>query len=336
MPPQRVVPGLPARRNVDPQDQRVPNAPEFQPLGETLQGQVSLRICKNFVEELQKVLEVMHVAHTECMELALYQLKDMVADIRSRTSLFVSGLSRLSRKEGKNAMLIGDIDIARLMIHVQQVEKEKMRDKEELRNKKAKTTCNESGQQNVCRDGSTGFFKCGQTCNFMSECHKNRQGTTIGVTLPQQLWQTELHLEELLQGQAEEQTDCASLSIVTPYITMRLDILPERLLERFIVSTLVDESILVESVYHYCVISINHKDTMADLVELDIVHFDVILGMDWLHACYASVDCRTRVVKFQFPNDPVIEWRSSSAVPKGQFISYLKVIKLVSKGASIT
>ncbi len=63
-----------------------------------------------------------------------------------------------------------------------------------------------------------------------------------------------------------------------------------------------------------------------------MVDFDVILGMDWLHACYASIDCRTRVVKFQFLNEPVIEWSSSSAVPKGHFISYLKARKLVSKG----
>jgi len=34
-------------------------------------------------------------------------------------SLFVAGLSRLSNKEGKAAMLIGDIDIARLMVYVQ-------------------------------------------------------------------------------------------------------------------------------------------------------------------------------------------------------------------------
>ena len=59
---------------------------------------------------------------------------------------------------------------------------------------------------------------------------------------------------------------------------------------------------------------------MVDLVELNMVDFDVILGMNLIHACYASIDCRTRVVKFQIPNESVIEWASSSAVPKGRFI----------------
>ncbi|KAG5576138.1 hypothetical protein H5410_056272 [Solanum commersonii] len=124
----------------------------------------------------------------------------------------------------------------------------------------------------------------------------------------------------------------ASLSFVTPYIVMSFDVLLEQLLDPFSVSTHVGESILAEKVYRDSIICANHKDTMTNLVELDMMDFDVILGMDWPHACYASVDCRTRVLKFQFPNEPVIEWRSSSVVPKGHFISYLKARKLVSKG----
>ncbi|KAK4729518.1 hypothetical protein R3W88_022506 [Solanum pinnatisectum] len=71
---------------------------------------------------------------------------EMVVDMRSTMSLFVAGLSHLSSKEGKTTILIGDMDIARLMIHVQQAEEDKLRDREEFRNKKAKTG-NESGQQ---------------------------------------------------------------------------------------------------------------------------------------------------------------------------------------------
>lgn len=111
---------------------------------------------------------------------------------------------------------------------------------------------------------------------------------------------------------------------------MRFDILLEQLLEPFNVSIPVGQSILAERVYRDCTNLVNHKDTIVDLVELDMVDFDVIQGMDEVHASYALVDCRTRVVKFQFSNDPFIEWKSSSALPKGCFVSYIKARKLVS------
>ena len=78
----------------------------------------------------------------------------------------------------------------------------------------------------------------------------------------------------------------------------------------FSVSTHVGESIIAERVYRDYLLSINHKSTMVDLIELDIVDFNVILGMDWLYAHYASVNFRTRVVKFKFSNDHVIEWNA--------------------------
>ncbi|KAK6776197.1 hypothetical protein RDI58_027198 [Solanum bulbocastanum] len=72
----------------------------------------------------------------------------MVADMRSKMSLFVVGLTSLSSKESKTSMLVGYMGIARWMIHVQQVEKDQLRDREEFKNKRAKTR-NESGQQKI-------------------------------------------------------------------------------------------------------------------------------------------------------------------------------------------
>ncbi|KAG5632116.1 hypothetical protein H5410_003833 [Solanum commersonii] len=159
-------------------------------------------------------------------------------------------------KEGKEVMLIGDMDISRLMNHVQQVEEHKLRDRKEFWNKKAKTSRMSVGSRRVmrtgylsnkskrdllhhllvqlhqgteqsqgsiaqggngtpacskccrtrsgmCRDGSTGCFKCGKNDYFMKEFPKSKQGNGNGAIEPnllQLLHQTELHLEELLQG----------------------------------------------------------------------------------------------------------------------------------------
>lgn len=69
---------------------------------------------------------------------------------------------------------------------------------------------------------------------------------------------------------------------------------------------------------------------MADLVDLDIVDFDINLGMDWLNASYVSINFITWVVKFQFPNEPVLEWMSSWVVTKCYLIPYLKRRKFFS------
>lgn len=64
---------------------------------------------------------------------------------------------------------------------------------------------------------------------------------------------------------------------------------------------------------------------------LELVDFDIILGIDWLHSYYSSIDCRTGIVRFQFLNELLLELKGSSLVPIGQFISYLKAKKIASK-----
>ncbi|XP_070032167.1 uncharacterized protein [Nicotiana tomentosiformis] len=107
---------------------------------------------------------------------------------------------------------------------------------------------------------------------------------------------------------------------------------PEQLHEPFSVSTPVVESIVAARVYRYCVVTVRGRDTMADFMELEMVEFDVIMGMDWLYSCFAKLYCRTRTIRLQFPNEPAIDWKGDDVVPMGRFISYLKATKFINKG----
>ena len=83
-------------------------------------------------------------------------------------------------------------------------------------------------------------------------------------------------------------------------------------------------------------VAVGSRQTLMDLFELDMVNFDIILGMDWLHSYYASLDCQTCKVVFRFPGESVIEWEGGSLDPRERFISYLRARRLIFKGFFIT
>ena len=56
------------------------------------------------------------------------------------------------------------------------------------------------------------------------------------------------------------------------------------------VSTPTEEFIMARKVYYDCVVTVCNLDTLANLIELEMVEFDVIMGIDWLASCYATVD----------------------------------------------
>lgn len=75
-----------------------------------------------------------------------------------------------------------------------------------------------------------------------------------------------------------------------------------------------------------------NRVTYGELVELYMLDFDVILGMDWLHAFFVSIDCRTRLVKFNFSNKNVLERNGENSIPRSIIMSCPKACKMISKG----
>ncbi|XP_070015007.1 uncharacterized protein [Nicotiana sylvestris] len=123
----------------------------------------------------------------------------------------------------------------------------------------------------------------------------------------------------------------STFSYITPFIAGKLDMRSELLPKLVEVSTPVGDSIVANHVYRGCTVLINDRSTSIDLVELVMLDLDVIMGMDWLAACYANIDCRAKLVRFHFPGEHVLEWKGNVATHKGKFISYLRAWKFIAK-----
>lgn len=66
-------------------------------------------------------------------------------------------------------------------------------------------------------------------------------------------------------------------------------------------STLVGEFVVARRVCKGFVESICFTVMLMDQIEFNILVSDVILGLDLLHSCSASIECRTHKVIFKFP-----------------------------------
>ncbi|KAJ1405132.1 Zinc finger, CCHC-type [Sesbania bispinosa] len=119
------------------------------------------------------------------------------------------------------------------------------------------------------------------------------------------------------------QDDHASNAVVT---------CPSSLDETLAVTTPVGEILLVDCVYRSCVVSIEGKELFANLIALDMVDFDVILGMDWLASHYATLDCHNKVMKFEMLGESGFSFQGEQGWAPHNLISALAASKLLRKG----
>ncbi|XP_073119645.1 uncharacterized protein [Henckelia pumila] len=102
--------------------------------------------------------------------------------------------------------------------------------------------------------------------------------------------------------------DCgATHSFISKRFAKKLGLIPEILVEPFRVATPTSKAIKTHRVHRDCIIVISEHVFQAELIQLNMVKFDAIIGMDWLSNNHALVDCRMKNVKLRTSNlDEVI------------------------------
>ncbi|GAV87670.1 RVP_2 domain-containing protein [Cephalotus follicularis] len=89
-----------------------------------------------------------------------------------------------------------------------------------------------------------------------------------------------------------------SHSFIASRFASCLNVFPDCMPYVLDVSTTTGGSMCIDSVYRDCEISMAGITVYADLNVLPIPYFDVILGMDWLSAYRACMDCYNKTVEF--------------------------------------
>ncbi|KAL0549406.1 hypothetical protein IC582_013888 [Cucumis melo] len=98
------------------------------------------------------------------------------------------------------------------------------------------------------------------------------------------------------------------------------------------VSTPSGECMLSKEKVKACQIEISGRVIEVTLIVLDMLDFDVILGMDWLAANHASIDCSRKEVTFNPPSMASFKFKGGGSKSLPQVISAIRASKLLSQG----
>ena len=99
-----------------------------------------------------------------------------------------------------------------------------------------------------------------------------------------------------------------------------------------IISTPLQDSIVVDHIYPTCLIEIGGRKLSANLIELLMLEFDVILGMDWLDKYDANINCRTKRLVLKPQGEAEIIFQGDRSEVPSNLISAVKARRLLVKG----
>ncbi|GAV85237.1 zf-CCHC domain-containing protein/RVP_2 domain-containing protein [Cephalotus follicularis] len=123
----------------------------------------------------------------------------------------------------------------------------------------------------------------------------------------------------------------ASHSFISSQFASYLDVTPDCMPYTLDVSTPAGVSMYTYTVYRSSKMSVAGISLYANLIALPIRDFDVILGMDWLSAHHAYMDCYSKTVDFRLPDCTVFQFKGDKGFST-LIISFIRASKYLEKG----
>ena len=124
----------------------------------------------------------------------------------------------------------------------------------------------------------------------------------------------------------------ATHSFISREYVARVGTTPVLLGCSFEIATPTGESLWPNQMLKGTLFSIEGQDMEADLILIDLKGLDVILGMDWLSANYASMDCLRKEVIFRRPGLPVVVFYGERRRAPSGLISAISARCLLQQG----
>ena len=121
-------------------------------------------------------------------------------------------------------------------------------------------------------------------------------------------------------------------SFMSPIFSSIMEWQPSKLLILLYVATLLSDELEIDIVFPSYPVLVEGRELLADLVLLDVIDFDVIMGMDWLAKHYATVDYRENEVIFRISNDEEFQFRGNKSLMPQNLISSMTVGKMLRRG----
>ncbi|KAA0067825.1 ty3-gypsy retrotransposon protein [Cucumis melo var. makuwa] len=121
---------------------------------------------------------------------------------------------------------------------------------------------------------------------------------------------------------------------VSSIFLTKLNRMLEPLSKGLAIYTPVSDVLLVNEVLRNCEVLVECTSMLVDLIRLELQRLDVNLGMDFLFAHYASIDCNRKEVVFRKPSFVEVVFRGMRKVVPKSLISVLKAEKLLRKGCT--